>query len=216
MTGYALHPEARFDLDEIWEYIASDNVTAADRVIADIHQALDGLAPFPHQGHRRPDITSRPLRFAIVRDYLIAYAPDEKPLWVIAVMHGRRSPRVMAAILRGPTKSMYRLDSANCLEDRNATRAQIVARSNRWNAGGGVLAGRAFGTAPEGSTRLLQELGDKYAQVVGDHRRIMRGAMEGHGGTEIDTQGDAFFFSFPRAKDAAEPASAAHPPAALD
>jgi hypothetical protein len=35
-----------------------------------------------------------------VREYLIAYAPDEKPLWIIAVMHGRRSPRIMAAILR--------------------------------------------------------------------------------------------------------------------
>jgi len=40
------------------------------------------------------------LRFILVRDYLIAYAPDEKPLWVIAVIHGRRNPRVMAAILR--------------------------------------------------------------------------------------------------------------------
>ena len=58
----------------------------------------------------------------------------------------------------------------------------------------------------EGSTRLLQELGDDYAQVVDDHRRIMRGVMEGHGGTEIDTQGDAFFFSFTRAKDAADAA----------
>ncbi len=58
----------------------------------------------------------------------------------------------------------------------------------------------------EGSTRLLQELGDDYAQVVDDHRRIMRAAMEGHGGTEIDTQGDAFFFSFTRAKDAADAA----------
>jgi hypothetical protein len=36
-----------------------------------------------------------------VGEYLIAYAPEEKPLWVVAVMHGRRSPRVMAAILRG-------------------------------------------------------------------------------------------------------------------
>jgi hypothetical protein len=36
-----------------------------------------------------------------VREYLIAYVPDEKPLWVIAVMHGHRNPRVMAAILRG-------------------------------------------------------------------------------------------------------------------
>jgi len=34
-----------------------------------------------------------------VRDYLIAYAPDEKPLWVIAVMHGHRSPSLMAALL---------------------------------------------------------------------------------------------------------------------
>ena len=56
---------------------------------------------FPDQGHRRPDLTSRPLRFTFVHEYLIAYAPEEKPLWVIAVMHGRRSPRVMAAILRG-------------------------------------------------------------------------------------------------------------------
>jgi hypothetical protein len=41
------------------------------------------------------------LRFHVVRDqYLIAYAPDEIPLWVVAVLHGRRNPRVMAAILR--------------------------------------------------------------------------------------------------------------------
>jgi hypothetical protein len=52
-------------------------------------------------GNRRPDLTSHPLRFTVVHEYLIAYAPDEKPLWVIAVMHGHRSPRVMAAILRG-------------------------------------------------------------------------------------------------------------------
>jgi class 3 adenylate cyclase len=55
----------------------------------------------------------------------------------------------------------------------------------------------------EGSTRLLQELGDEsYGQVAGDHRRLVREAFNGHGGTEIDTQGDAFFFSFPRARDA--------------
>jgi class 3 adenylate cyclase len=58
----------------------------------------------------------------------------------------------------------------------------------------------------EGSTRLLQELGDDYALLVDDHRRIMRSCLGERGGTEIDTQGDAFFFSFPRAKDAAEAA----------
>ena len=100
MTGYDFHPEARLDLDEIWEFIRTDNLDAADRVIAEILSAIRALFPFPDQGHRRPDLTSRPLRFILVREYLIVYAPDEKPLWVVAVMHGRRSPRIMAAILR--------------------------------------------------------------------------------------------------------------------
>ncbi len=100
MSGFALHPEAFTDLDDIREFIAEDNPDAADRVITEIFDTLRALAPFPHQGHRRPDLTSRPLRFKLVHDYLIAYAPDESPLWVIAVLHGRRSPRVMAAILR--------------------------------------------------------------------------------------------------------------------
>ncbi|MFN7919523.1 MAG: type II toxin-antitoxin system RelE/ParE family toxin [Bryobacteraceae bacterium] len=100
MIGYDFHPEARKDLDEIWEYIRWDSLDASDRVIGEILAAIRGLVPFPRQGHRRTDLTNRPLRFIRVRDYLIAYAPDEKPLWVIAVMHGHRSPRVMAAILR--------------------------------------------------------------------------------------------------------------------
>ena len=100
MITYDLHPEARLDLDEIWEFIRRDNLDAADKVIADILASIDALVPFPNQGHKRPDLTSRPLRFILVRDYLIAYAPEEKPLWVLAVMHGRRSPRLMAAILR--------------------------------------------------------------------------------------------------------------------
>lgn len=58
-------------------------------------------------------------------------------------------------------------------------------------------------TDVEGSTRLLQQLGDRYAEVARDHRRIVREALGGAGGTEIDTQGDAFFFSFARARDAA-------------
>ncbi|MFZ0593476.1 MAG: type II toxin-antitoxin system RelE/ParE family toxin, partial [Bryobacteraceae bacterium] len=80
---------------------AQDNPDAADRVITEIFAAIRALVPFPNQGHRRPDLTSRPLRFIVVREYLIAYAPEQKPLWVVAVMHGRRSPRIMAAILRG-------------------------------------------------------------------------------------------------------------------
>ena len=55
----------------------------------------------------------------------------------------------------------------------------------------------------EGSTRLLQELGDEaYGVLARDHRRLVRETFGAHGGAEVDTQGDAFFFSFARARDA--------------
>ena len=100
MSGFVLHPDALTDLTEIWEYIAADNPSAADRVLAEIQEAIRALVPFPQLGHVRPDLTSRPLRFQLVRDLLIAYAPEERPLVVVAVLHGRRNPRVIAALLR--------------------------------------------------------------------------------------------------------------------
>ena len=100
MSAFVFHPEALADLDEIWEYIADDSIDAADRVREEIFEAIGLLVKFPNQGHVRPDLTSRPLRFRAVREYVIAYAP-EKPLAVIAVLHGRRNPRVLAAILKG-------------------------------------------------------------------------------------------------------------------
>jgi predicted ATPase len=54
-------------------------------------------------------------------------------------------------------------------------------------------------TDVEGSTRLLQELGDEYASVLEEHRRVLRDAFERHGGVEVDTQGDAFFVAFTKA-----------------
>jgi class 3 adenylate cyclase len=54
----------------------------------------------------------------------------------------------------------------------------------------------------EGSTRLLQELGEDYGQVVADHRHLLREIFQTAGGNEVDRQGDAFFYSFPRAREA--------------
>ena len=51
-------------------------------------------------------------------------------------------------------------------------------------------------TDVEGSTRLLTDLGDGYAEVLAEHRRALRAAFERHGGVEVDTQGDAFFVAF--------------------
>ncbi len=55
----------------------------------------------------------------------------------------------------------------------------------------------------EGSTALLKRLGERYAGLIAEHRRIVREAFSAHGGVEIDMQGDSFFFAFARARDAA-------------
>jgi class 3 adenylate cyclase len=54
----------------------------------------------------------------------------------------------------------------------------------------------------EGSTALMKRFGAGYAELIADHRRIVRETFGRHQGIEIDTQGDSFFFAFARARDA--------------
>jgi class 3 adenylate cyclase len=54
----------------------------------------------------------------------------------------------------------------------------------------------------EDSTELLKRLGDDYRDLLTSHRRIVRDTFIARDGIEIDTQGDAFFFVFSRARDA--------------
>jgi predicted ATPase/class 3 adenylate cyclase len=54
----------------------------------------------------------------------------------------------------------------------------------------------------EGSTRLLGALGERYGPLLEAHNRILRDAIADHGGTEVNTEGDAFFAVFPSAVDA--------------
>ena len=94
MSDYRLTPFARADIFEIWSYIARDSVDAAERVEQAIYDACALLAQRPWSGHVRRDLTNRPLRFwTLVRypNYMIVYRPAEKPLQVVAVLHGKRS-----------------------------------------------------------------------------------------------------------------------------
>jgi predicted ATPase/class 3 adenylate cyclase len=54
----------------------------------------------------------------------------------------------------------------------------------------------------EGSTRLLQELGDAYASLLTDHHRIVSSAAAAHGGLQVDAAGDGLFYSFQTARGA--------------
>jgi WD40 repeat protein/class 3 adenylate cyclase len=61
-----------------------------------------------------------------------------------------------------------------------------------------------FFTDIEGSTRLLDQLGNQYATVLAEHHAILREAIKKWNGREVDTQGDAFFVTFARALDAVQ------------
>ena len=52
----------------------------------------------------------------------------------------------------------------------------------------------------EGSTPLLQRLGDDYAAVITEHNRIVAAAADGNGGSKVDAAGDGLFYSFPTAR----------------
>ena len=54
----------------------------------------------------------------------------------------------------------------------------------------------------EGSTRLLQRLGEHYAEALATHHCLLRTAVQEGQGQVVDTQGDAVFAVFPRARDA--------------
>ena len=74
-----------------------------------------------------------------------------------------------------------------------------------------------FFTDVESSTQLVQQLGDGYAQLLDDHRRLFRGAVAAVRGQVVDHRGDEFFVVFENARGAAEAVSeaqrafAAHP-----
>src|SRR5260370_27960434 len=61
----------------------------------------------------------------------------------------------------------------------------------------------------EGSTRLLQKVGERYAELLNECRSLLRTAFSAYHGHEVDTQGDAMFAAFARASDALEASVAA-------
>jgi YVTN family beta-propeller protein len=54
----------------------------------------------------------------------------------------------------------------------------------------------------EGSTRLVKQLRDRYNEVLTEHQSLLRTAFAGHGGHELDTEGDSFFVAFSSAREA--------------
>ncbi len=75
MNGWILHLKDFNDLDEIRAYIAEDNPDTADRVVTEIFDAIRALST--SQQGRLSNSPRVPLRFILVRDFVIAYSPDK-------------------------------------------------------------------------------------------------------------------------------------------
>jgi len=56
---YDFHPEAENGFTDIWDFIAADSADTADRVTDEIIAKIENLVKFPHQGHRRTDLTEQ-------------------------------------------------------------------------------------------------------------------------------------------------------------
>lgn len=96
--GFQFTEAAEDDLDEIWEYIAADNIDAADQIVLQVRSACQRLAEHPGIGHTREDLTKRPLKFWSVYSYLIVYEPNFSPLQIIAVLHAARDVELLMKV----------------------------------------------------------------------------------------------------------------------
>lgn len=78
------------DLQEIKDYIARDNRSAARRVVREMKAAMHRLAEMPGTGHARSDLTDEDVLFWPIYSYLIVYRPETKPLEIVTVISGHR------------------------------------------------------------------------------------------------------------------------------
>jgi len=90
MKQFVLSAGAQLDLEEILDYIAHDNIDAADRWIGKLFDAFDVLTRNPGMGHQRKDLTAYPILFWPVATYLILYRVQSKRIEIVAVTQGAR------------------------------------------------------------------------------------------------------------------------------
>lgn len=90
MSRFRIAPEAQADLDSIWDYIAADNIAAADRLLETCRTKLALLAEAPGLGRPRDEF-ARALRSLPVGNYLLFYRPLADGIELARVLHGARN-----------------------------------------------------------------------------------------------------------------------------
>lgn len=85
-----LSPAAEEDIDEIIDYLSDENPSAARAFLNALFNTLEKLSDFPDLGHRREDLTDKPVKFFTFKwHYLIVYKPVN-PVEIVRVLSGYR------------------------------------------------------------------------------------------------------------------------------
>lgn len=90
MNNYFLSPIAEQDIDEIVTYIAQDNPLASLHLLENIYESMDILAINPKIGHRREDLTDKPVRFWPFKGHYLIIYKDCSPIEIVRILSGYR------------------------------------------------------------------------------------------------------------------------------
>ena len=82
--------EAAADLDDVWNYIAQRNVSAADQLIDKLYSRFLLLAKFPESGERQSLLADGSYRRIVEGNYVVYYRPDEAGVTIVRVLHAAR------------------------------------------------------------------------------------------------------------------------------
>ena len=93
MKGYLLTQPAAADLDEILDYIASQNAQTAVRVATRFAALFDRISQTPGIGHPRDELRDAALRVVTEAGYLVVYDQTLTPLHILRVVRGSRDLR---------------------------------------------------------------------------------------------------------------------------
>jgi toxin ParE1/3/4 len=93
LTGrYQLTPKAEQDLRSIWQHIAADNESAADRLLLGLFDKFELAANNPQIGPQRAELSAT-ARLLFEGNYIIIYEPQPDGVLVVAIVHGMRDSR---------------------------------------------------------------------------------------------------------------------------
>jgi toxin ParE1/3/4 len=87
MSRFRISTQAAQDIENIWKYVAPNNLKAANRLFDTLRESFPKLAKFPQMGRERSELAPF-LRSFPVKNYLIFYRPIDEGIEIVRILHG--------------------------------------------------------------------------------------------------------------------------------